>query len=779
MEPNERDALEAENTGEQLTNHLPQAQQMAEDAAKAAMKAGKATYNAGKNIKELGLKDGAKATINSAAGKVGDKIKNSAPVRAARATQELARIVKDKGAKAGAKQLAKNAGKAAFKAVTTALKKLILMLVVPFISIFALFIIIFANTPAMILSGIGLDSAGEQEQFAENMDLVNAAARMDVVKVAEYLFKKANNWYYEKKEGKLTVQNTDQEVTQEELDKLVQAGDYDGVLSFYTEITQRYLDMAYEDIVNEITSHAYSRAISDGNYNASMTIGTIGANPFTGTDYANIIAAYSTTDDYDTALLSRYKDKLRKAAFITYTLEDKSTTQTTNVYDKDGNIKDTKEETIHWEQVTLIPYSSTDIMSIFGVNPNAIYEKSLPDSNNLTNSDGKVESAITYEQAYSEYYTTLHNKLDELGYVSGGNSVSSASYGTVLTEDEIKKYLNNLPSGTSKNRKQIVKVALDAVGRIPYNNTGQRSYPSYGINPDWGKPSSTNSKHPYKGLDCSGFVQWVYRNAWCSADGSKPEEIYLGLGTSALITSNGNKYVESISKSDLKPGDIGAHTVGAPADGKSNHVGIYLGNGAWIHCSGGGGTVVLSENYDYFSYYYRPTSEAAEKDNYWTEDCFLPFMSAWMSGTAGNLSDDEMTVIATTLHCEFGEDNGFRACAEAVYHYSKYNSKNMYETVQIKNYLDAYTRLYVTHTWNPNERRATSGQLKMLEAVMNGELTHFPNSKYPYPVMYFNTTDVEMTGWRAKGVIAESIPASNGKTVVYFYCKGVTYKGYK
>ena len=152
-----------------------------------------------------------------------------------------------------------------------------------------------------------------------------------------------------------------------------------------------------------------------------------------------------------------------------------------------------------------------------------------------------------------------------------------------------------------------------------------------------------------------------------------------------------------------------------------------------------------------------------------------------ISDALPGVSDDELTVIATTLHGEFGEDNGFRACAEAAYHYSRYNKTNMYGAVKYGNgsYLDAYKRLYVTHEWDPNSRRATSGQLKMLDDVMNGKLIHFPSNKYPYPVMYFNTTAVKMDGWRAKGVIVESIKGGNGATVVYFYCTGTTYAGYK
>ncbi|MGN0414428.1 MAG: C40 family peptidase [Agathobacter sp.] len=816
MNPEEREALHANEVGDQISNETQRAIETAKDVAKGTLRAGKAGYRAGKTISEKGLKDGVKSMTK-------DKVNGMAPVKAAKATVELSKLVKQKGAKAGAKAVAKGAAKAAANMAKAAVKKVLIKLLLPGILIAILFIIIFANTPAMILSGIGIDSAGEQEKLNSNIGLIEDAHNKDIVSIIEYLFTTARNWYYEKKEGEITVKETDQEVTQEELDKLAAAGDYDGVLSFYVEVTQRYLDMSYEDTVSAITDYANGCAIGNTKtsvYDAEKTIETIEGNPFTDTDYANIIAVYSTTDDYDTALLSRYKDKLRNAEgacqynpdnpkpkFLLYSLERKSKTETvteeasedtsqteqkkeetkkspktdkkeTTEEDTEAPEPTTYEKTTYWDEVTLIPFSVSDTFEIFEVDPTATYEKSLPNSDNLNDENGKAASEINYEEAYSEYYTTLKNKLDELGYISGGDCVSWGNYGTVLSEKQIKKYLDGLPAGTSGNRKQIIKVALDAVGRIPYNNTGTRSWPKYGVNPNWGKPSSTSQKHPYVGLDCSGFVQWVYRNALCDSKGNNPDSTYNGLGTTGIITSSGNSRLKVITRSQLKPGDLGTRRTGGSTDGNWNHVGIYLGDNTWIHCSGGKGTVVVSEGYNEFHYYYRATSSAIEKDNYLTDDIYLPYMvRAWTTNTA-HVTDDEITVIATTLHNEFGRDDGFRACAEAVYHYSKYNHKSMYEAVKLKNYLDAYTRLYVTNEWDPSKRRATSKQYKILDEVMDGDLRYFPYGRYDYPVMYFNTTDVSMTGWRAKGVIVERITADNGKTVVFFYCKGVTYKGY-
>ncbi|NFN88825.1 NlpC/P60 family protein, partial [Clostridium sporogenes] len=75
-----------------------------------------------------------------------------------------------------------------------------------------------------------------------------------------------------------------------------------------------------------------------------------------------------------------------------------------------------------------------------------------------------------------------------------------------------------------------------------------------------GTPYATNGTTP-SGFDCSGFVQYVYRNA---AGINLPRTTYdqINEGT-------------AVSQSNLQPGDlVFPHT---------GHVGIYVGNGQMIH----------------------------------------------------------------------------------------------------------------------------------------------------------------------------------------------------
>lgn len=71
-------------------------------------------------------------------------------------------------------------------------------------------------------------------------------------------------------------------------------------------------------------------------------------------------------------------------------------------------------------------------------------------------------------------------------------------------------------------------------------------------------------------LDCSGFVRYCYKSAGFNV----PDGTYYQWQGS-----------ESVSKNDLQIGDIGIMKDPATLGKKVNHVGIYVGNGEWMHCN--------------------------------------------------------------------------------------------------------------------------------------------------------------------------------------------------
>lgn len=123
-------------------------------------------------------------------------------------------------------------------------------------------------------------------------------------------------------------------------------------------------------------------------------------------------------------------------------------------------------------------------------------------------------------------------------------------------------------------RKYIIAVAQSLIGKVPYQWGGRASKEGYDTS--WWTYGDTGTQ---KGLDCSGYVQWVYRTA-----GYKD---YLRLASTAIILVN----TETIAYEDLLPGDFGLMNYGEG----TNHVGIFLGNGYWIHCSSSGKTVSIQK----------------------------------------------------------------------------------------------------------------------------------------------------------------------------------------
>jgi cell wall-associated NlpC family hydrolase len=83
-----------------------------------------------------------------------------------------------------------------------------------------------------------------------------------------------------------------------------------------------------------------------------------------------------------------------------------------------------------------------------------------------------------------------------------------------------------------------------------------------------GTPYRFGSNNPEKGLDCSGFVKHVYKE---SADISLPRS-----------ARDMSKEGQAVAKEELEPGDlVFFNTRKRP----NSHVGIYAGNGEFVHAS--------------------------------------------------------------------------------------------------------------------------------------------------------------------------------------------------
>ena len=154
-----------------------------------------------------------------------------------------------------------------------------------------------------------------------------------------------------------------------------------------------------------------------------------------------------------------------------------------------------------------------------------------------------------------------------------------------LDEAQIRAMLAAMPKDVSAQRKAVVEKAYSLLGKVNYFWGGKSS--AIGWDSRWGTPTrvtapgsrSTGTVRPY-GLDCSGFVDWVFH---------KSLNYVIGHGGGA---ASQHDHCKPISWSEAQPGDL----VFYPGD---THVGVFVGKNSngdplIIHCASSQNNVVLT-----------------------------------------------------------------------------------------------------------------------------------------------------------------------------------------
>lgn len=200
-----------------------------------------------------------------------------------------------------------------------------------------------------------------------------------------------------------------------------------------------------------------------------------------------------------------------------------------------------------------------------------------------------------------KYLESAQEKKEKLDHLINPNglreSVFLATRHEDLLEEETEELIRQVLDDKDLDlyRKQLIDQAASLIGLVPYEWGGKASKPGYDTS--WWTIDSTGRQ---KGLDCSGFVQWALRTAGFE------ESVWKNMFSTTSILN----YTTSIPENSLSPGDLGLLHNGQGI----NHVGIYLGNSMWIHCSSAKRTVVAEKTTMFRIFKRLPAADGTENE---------------------------------------------------------------------------------------------------------------------------------------------------------------------
>ena len=170
------------------------------------------------------------------------------------------------------------------------------------------------------------------------------------------------------------------------------------------------------------------------------------------------------------------------------------------------------------------------------------------------------DNQTLYQGMRNNEVTNLQNDLKILGYFSYG----ATGYFGNLTKQAVTAY-------QSDNYLRVDGIVGHATAReIKVDKIIKNAKQYLGVPYVWGGTSPS-------GFDCSGFTHYVFLKNGITIP-----------RTSALQYNEGTW----VSKDQLRPGDLVFFTTYKPGP---SHVGIYIGNGQFVHASSGAEQVTISD----------------------------------------------------------------------------------------------------------------------------------------------------------------------------------------
>lgn len=357
-----------------------------------------------------------------------------------------------------------------------------------------------------------------------------------------------------------------------------------------------------EEVIKEI-----NKEIVKNNWDYDLTMDSIDTSKiFKDMDYIQLLSAYMTAKEY-------YEDHgrtdfklLKDIPLITYTLTPKTVME--EIPQKIWQYRKLKEGVyVKDKEVYLLESGDAPVYKKQG---DGYYDYIGDCKINLKKNEVKYAEAemhIMDAAQLLDYYgvdketqeKVLNQRVRKLSVNTGNKQIYQSMFSKtplkqapVKSEEEGVNYSNSLDI-----RKDLIKVAKTLIGQVPYEWGGKATKAGYDTS--WWLFDENSVQ---QGLDCSGYVQWVYMTTGFS------REIYNQLISTTEIL---NSSLPEIEKTELQIGDIGVKKGLI-----TNHTGIYYGNidgkDMWIHCSSSANTVTVSEFE--FQKFYSPISLMEEKN---------------------------------------------------------------------------------------------------------------------------------------------------------------------
>lgn len=297
------------------------------------------------------------------------------------------------------------------------------------------------------------------------------------------------------------------------------------------------------------------------------------------------LAAIQTADSYDDiTLVGAAPDWADILAVFAVKVAGTDSTDAADVVTIDAD-RIARLKNVFWDMCSVTPHVETTH------HPDSNPDDEVDDS--WTEKDLTITiSAKTASDMVSAYEFTVHqiSALDEL-LLQRDVLVELAGNLTAISA-ATSKVLKKLPGDLPDDRETVIRVASSLVGKVNYFWGGKSN--AIGWDNRWGQlyevtaadSPTTGTYRPY-GMDCSGYVDWVFNNAL---------GYIIGHGGGAMMQ---HTYCTDITWADAQIGDLAFY----PDD---EHVGIVAGwdeNGdiLIVHCASGYNNVVITGKEEFIS----------------------------------------------------------------------------------------------------------------------------------------------------------------------------------